>query len=339
MRRPTTALLIIAVIVVSVALAIRSNDDAPTDAGSTTVPNPTVDPATTTTTSTLPPTTAAPLLPPGIPPDLPPGVAVCELYGDIAVTGVVASTELVEASGLAMSRTTEGVLWAHNDSRGDPVLHAFTPAGEDLGDVEIPGAFAFDWEDMGAGPGADGTGSFLYVGDLGDNFGIRGGIVNVWQVPDVDPSKVDGVFPSAMSITYQLADGPFDAEALFVDPIEPAMYIVTKSRTEAFVFKGPLTPSDEPHPMSLVTTLFLDAEVTAADITIDGHLIAMRGYRTVWMWSREPGQSIADALETEPCTAPSPEERQGESIAFDREWGYFTVSEGATPPIHYVTLG
>ncbi|HSJ70180.1 MAG TPA: hypothetical protein VLA29_00855, partial [Acidimicrobiia bacterium] len=263
MRRPTTALLIIAVIVVSVALAVRSNDDASTGAPSTTVPNPTGE--TSTTATTLPSTTAAP--------ELPPGVSVCDLYGDITVTGVVASTELVEASGLAMSRTTEGVLWAHNDSRGDPVLHAFTSAGEDLGDVEIPGAFAFDWEDMGAGPGADGTGSFLYVGDLGDNFGIRDGIVNVWQVPDVDPSTVDGVFPSAMSIPYQLDDGPFDAEALFIDPLEPAMYIVTKSRTEAFVFTGPLTPSDSPHPMTLMTTLFLDAEVTAADITVDGQLI------------------------------------------------------------------
>ena len=323
-------LLIIAVIVVSVALAIRSDDDAPTGEASTTVPSPTAGTGTTTTTSTLPPTTSPPLLPPG--------ASVCELYGAVSVTGVVGSAELVEASGLAMSRTTEGVLWAHNDSRGDPVLHAFTPVGEDLGDVEIPGAFAFDWEDMGAGPGADGTGSFLYVGDLGDNFGIRGGIVNVWQVPDVDPSTVDGVFPSATSIAYQLDDGPFDAEALFVDPLEPAMYIITKSRTEAFVFKGPLTASDAPHPMTLVTTLFLDAEVTAADITIDGQLIAMRGYRTVWMWSRDAGESIADALAREPCTAPSPDERQGESIAFDREWGYFTVSEGTAPPLHYVPL-
>lgn len=327
MRRPTTALLIIAVIVVSVALALRSYDDAPTGEESTTVPNPTLEPTTTTLPST---TTAAPILPPG--------VSACELYGEVAVTGVVASTGLVEASGLAMSRTTEGVLWAHNDSRGDPVLHALTPDGEDLGDVEIPGAFAFDWEDIGAGPGADGTGSFLYVGDLGDNFGIRGGIVNVWQVPDVDPATVDGVFPSAASIAYQLDDGPLDAEALFIDPLEPAMYIVTKSRTEAFVFTGPLTPSDDPHPMTLVATLFLDAEVTAADITMDGQLIAMRGYETVWMWSRDPGRSIADALATEPCTAPSPEERQGESIAFDREWGYFTLSEGTAPPIHWVTL-
>ncbi len=328
MRRPTTALLIIAVIVVSVALAIRS-DDTPEGQGSTTVPTPTVAPTTTTTTASLPSTSV---------PIVPPGVAVCELYGEVGVSGVVASTELVEASGLAMSRTAEGVLWAHNDSRGDPALHAFTADGEDLGEVEIPGAFAFDWEDMGAGPGADGTGSFLYVGDLGDNFGIRGGIVNVWQVPDVDPTTVDGVFPSATSIAFQLDDGPFDAEALFIDPMEPAIYIVTKSRTEAFVFTGPLTPSETPHQMTLVTTLFLDAEVTAADITVDGQLIAMRGYETVWMWSRADGQSIADALAAEPCTAPSPEERQGESIAFDPEWGYFTVSEGIAPPIHHVTL-
>lgn len=264
---------------------------------------------------------------------------VCSLYSAIEVSGQVASSDLVEASGLAMSRQSPGVLWSHNDSRGGPLLYAFDTTGSDLGAFEVPDAFSLDWEDIAAGPGPDGTGGFLYVGDMGDNFGIRDGVVTLWRVPDVDPTAMTAAFPESVAIVLKMPDGPFDAEALFVDPVEPAIYVVTKSRSEAFVFKGPMSSESEPAQMELVATLFLDAEVSAADITADGSVIGFRGYQTVWMWERQPGQTISEALATDPCTAPSPDERQGESIAFDQAWGYYTVSEGEHPPINYIPSG
>ena len=341
MRRPTTVLLLAAVVVVAVALWLRSDDAADPPAAATTTNSPTTDtaptdtgPATTegtqtTNDATTTSTTIVPIV-------LPPGTSVCELYAGIDVAGTIQSSDLVEASGMAVSRTQEGVLWAHNDSRGGPSLFAFSEDGTDLGTYEIDGAFAIDWEDMGAGPAADGTGAFLYVGDMGDNFGIRDGVITVWRVPDVAPSSLDGAFVDTQAIVYRLPDGPFDAEALFVDPVEPAMYVITKSRSEAFVFRGPLEPASEPHDMELVTTLFLDAEVSGADISRDGGLIALRGYSSVWLWPRLPGQTIGDALSGAPCSGPSPDERQGEAIAIDGSWSYFTVSEGTTPAIHYV---
>jgi len=333
MRRPTTLLLVIAVAIVAVALVLRSGRDA----DPTTTTGGDAAPTTTTTmgdtTSAGPSTTSS-----GI--TLPPGGDVCGAYAAIEVTGSIASPDLVEASGMAVSRTSSGILWAHNDSRGGPVLYAFTPDGDDLGEYTIPDAFAIDWEDMGAGPGPDGTGSFLYVGDMGDNFGIRDGSITIWRVPDIAPSDLVGAtFPDAQPIPYRMPDGPHDAEALFIDPVEPALYVITKSRSEAFVYRGPLSPSSDAHVMELVTTLFLDAEVSGADISPDGGLIALRGYDTVWMWAREPGMSIADAFAAEPCLAPSPEERQGEAIGLDVDWSYFTVSEGTSPDIHYVPAG
>lgn len=256
------------------------------------------------------------------------------------MTGAVASPDLVEASGLAVSRTVPTVRWSHNDSRGGPFLHAFDPTGTDLGAFEVPDAFALDWEDLAAGPGPDGTGRFLYVGDIGDNFGIRDGLITIFRVPDIDPAEMETGFPDSVPIVYLMPEGPYDAEALFVDPVDLALYIVTKSRSEAFVFKGPLTPTtSEPHPMELVATLFLDAEVSGADISHDGGIIAFRGYRTVWMWSRFAGQSVGDALTTDVCEAPSPDEVQGESIAFDAQLGYWTVSEGSNSAIHHVPDG
>jgi len=259
-------------------------------------------------------------------------------YSTTEQAGVIASDELVEASGMAISRTTPNVLWSHNDSRGEPVLFAFTEAGDDLGSFEVPGAFSLDWEDMAAGPDADGTGSFLYVGDIGDNFGIRDGLVYVWQVPDLDPEQLDGAFPASRPITLHMPGGPFDAEALFIDPVDPAIYLITKSRTEARVFRGPLTSGSAPEEMELVTTLFLDAEVSGADITADGSIIALRGYRTVWMWSRAKGQTIAAAFSADPCMAPSPDETQGEAISFDADGTYYTVSEGTNSAITRVPI-
>jgi hypothetical protein len=334
MRRPTTALAIIAIAVVAVALVLRSNrsdDAAPAEPGApTTTASSSTDPEPSSTTG---PTTSSST---STTVTVPPGIAACDLYDEIVVAGTVPSPDLVEASGLAASRTTPDVLWSHNDSRGGPFLYAFSPSGVDLGAHEVPDAFALDWEDMAAGPASDGTGSYLYVGDIGDNFGIRDGVVSVWRVPDIDPTQLEGQFPESLPITLAMPDGPHDAEALFIDPVEPALYIVTKSRSEAFVFKGPMTPANSPQEMELVSTLFLDAEVSAADISADGGIIAFRGYNTVWMWNRAPGQTIAEALAGSPCTAPSPDERQGESITFNLGLDYFTVSEGTAVDINQI---
>jgi hypothetical protein len=340
MRRSTTALLILAVAVTAVALVLRSGTGAPEAADTTTASNvvSTTDTTPTTsaqrddtTTTTLPPTTATMPVGPGS--TLPAGVTACDLYPSIDAVGTVASDELVEASGLAASRTTPDVLWSHNDSRGEPALYAFDRSGADLGGFTVPDAFSIDWEDMAAGPAPDGQGAYLYVGDMGDNFGIRDGVIYVWRVPDLAPSSMDGAFPESVAIVLQMPGGAQDAEALFIDPVEPALYVVTKSRTEATVLKGPMTSTDEPAPMEAVATVFLDAEVSGADITVDGSIIALRGYRTVWMWSRTAGQTIAEALAASPCEAPSAEERQGEAIAFDTASNYYTVSEGSHPTV------
>lgn len=335
MRRSTTALILIAIVIVGAALALRANDRDPVAADTTTTASTGPDTTTTqtpseTTTTTRAATTSTP------PATLPEGSVVCDFYEGVVTTGAIETDDLVEASGMAASRTDPGVLWSHNDSRGGPILHAFTLEGTDLGAYAVDGAFALDWEDMAAGPDANGEGRYLYVGDTGDNFGIRDGDVAIWRVPDLPPTEMDGTFPDALGFSLRMPDGPYDSEAMFIDPVEPALYLVTKSRSEAFVFKGPMTQAPEPQRMDLVATLFLDAEVSGADISSDGSIIAFRGYRDVWMWSRAPGQSVADALSGEPCDAPSPDERQGESIALLPDLSYVTVSEGSNAAINYV---
>jgi hypothetical protein len=297
------------------------------------------EPATTTeaeatTTSTEPSTTQA------VPSTttLPEGVAVCDLYGgEVRNVGIVESEEIVEVSGAAASRISPGVVWVHNDSGGSPTAYAVGPEGRDLGSFPIPGATAFDWEDMAAGPGPGGESTYLYFGDIGDNFGIRDGRITVFRVPEVDPTTADRVLSSMVAIPFEYPDGSHNAEALFVDPVDGSLYVVTKDDQEALVFRGNgLADGSKVEALELVTVLELGAEVTGADISWDGSTIAFRGYDTVWMWHRPSAATIAEALDAEPCTAPSADESQGEAIAFMGDDAYSTISEGANPPVHRV---
>ncbi len=236
---------------------------------------------------------------------------------------------------MAASRTRPGVLWAHNDSRDGARIYAIGPDGSDMGGFDIAGALAFDWEDMAAGPGSDPETSMLYVGDIGDNFAIRGGKITVYRVREPDPFALDGTIDGAVALEYAYPDGVYNAEALFV--ADDSIYIVTKDRDEARVYRGDATVDRSTvETLELVTVLDLGAEVSGADLSWDGSTIAFRGYTSVWMWHLAPGGTVADALAADPCQAPSPEEIQGESIAFLADGSYVTVSEGSSPELFTV---
>jgi len=336
-RRSLIILIVITAAAIAMALILVSvREGAPSDlAGgarptTTTIATTTTRQATSapdTTSSTAAPTTTAAATPPAT---LAPGATACDPYTTITETGTISSPDLVEASGLAASRTAPGVLWSHNDSRGGARTYAIGPDGSDLGSFDIAGALAFDWEDMAAGPGSDPATSMLYFGDIGDNFSIREGRVTVYRVPEPDPATITGTIDGSVALEFSYPDGVYNAEALFIS--DDSIFIVTKNREEARVYRGDVAGDGSSVEMlELVGVLPLGAEVTGADVSWDGSTIAFRGYSTVWMWHRTPGQSVAEALGTEPCTAPSPDEVQGESIAFLSDASYVTASEGKNP--------
>jgi hypothetical protein len=347
-RRSLVVLVVIAVAALAAAavLSVVRNDTSidttpsttkPTGEASSSTPPPIDSSAEPSSTTTSPPTTeATTTTPTSIPPaTLAPGATACTPYQSITTTGVVASPDLVEASGMAASRTQPGVVWAHNDSRDGARVYAIGPNGEDLGGFNIAGASAFDWEDMAAGPGADAATSSLYFGDIGDNFSIRGGRITVYRVPEPNPATLVGPIEGAEALEYVYPDGTHNAEALFVS--DGSIYIATKDREEARVYRGSTTPAGSGvETLELVTVLPLGAEVSGATTSWDGSTIAFRGYDSVWMWHRDPGATIAETLAAEPCNAPSPDEVQGEAITFLSDNGYSTISEGSSPDLFVI---
>ncbi len=91
------------------------------------------------------------------------------LFGSQIDLGMIKSSEIDEASGLAASRQTPGVLWTHNDSGDKARLFAIDEQGELLMTCTLAGVTARDWEDIAIGRGAIEGESYLYIADIGDN--------------------------------------------------------------------------------------------------------------------------------------------------------------------------
>ena len=300
--------LVIALCVVLVAACSSGDDD---DAGTTDAPASTTAPEPTTTTTTI----AA-------------AASLCAAPAPTQV-GTVADAAIVELSGLAVSRTNPNELFAHNDSGAGPDVYVLDRAGATMRRVTLAGADAVDWEDIAAQNGV------LYVGDIGDNAAQRPEVV-VYRLPE--PGAAGEV--EAERIVLHYADGPHDAEALFIDPVEQQLVIVTKALDgNSGVYA---TPLDTPATLERVADLSLGAAqlVTAGDISASGAVIALRTYGTVFVWDRREGETIAEAFAREPCEAPSATETQGEALALELDGrGFVTISEGQFPAIWTTTAG
>jgi hypothetical protein len=281
---------------------------------------------TTTTPAATPPTTTA---------TVPLADALCSA-GDPVQLGALGAADLDELSGLAVSPRTPGVLWAVEDSGNDAAVFALDATGAEVARLDVD-ARNIDWEDVSSG--ADGA---LYVGDIGDNLRVRDAVtVYVVETPD-DPAAAP-VPLRASAVTVRYPDGPHDAEALFADPVDGSLYVVTKAldqRTttlerESIVFR--IDPdAGEDVDAQEVARLQLGALqlVTAADLSSDGTTIALRTYTSILLWSRRPGESVADAFAREPCVRPGPPDRIGESLAFLADGSLVTSSEGSGAPLY-----
>ena len=261
----------------------------------------------------------------------------------------MASTALTEVSGLAASRRHPDLLWTHNDSGGEPEVMAVGRDGSDRGRFPLGGAEAFDWEDMAIGPApAGGAGDVLYLGDIGDNIDQRDDGVVVYRVPEPEPGAAGSVaapLGGVEALTFTYADGPRNAEALLADPVTGDLYILDKMmggdpqsswRVPAGTAPGVATTIERAGPVDVPPGEI----VTGGDVSADGSVVAVRTYEAVYLWARGPGQTVAGALASEPCEAPTAFEPQGEAVAVDPDGrGYTTVSEGEHPPIHTARLG
>lgn len=234
---------------------------------------------------------------------------------------------LSEASGVAVSRRHDDVVWVHNDS-GEPELHAVDGRGTLLGTFRLTVTRARDWEDVAMGPCADG-GDCLYVGDVGNNFGETD-TVRVYRTGEPpDPAAGDTLAVETFRMVF---DGtPHDLESLFVMP-DGALYFVGKGKDEAvtlFRYPMPLRPDSavtlEPVQRLSDAPRSLPRQVTGADADPAGQGVVLRTYETL-AFHRFEGDTLVPEEDGVVNLRPL-RESQGEGVGWGPDGRIVLVSE------------
>jgi len=241
----------------------------------------------------------------------------------------LALSDLNEASGIAVSRRTPGILWSHVDATSAaPVLVAFDAHGSAKGKVRVEGVKVEDWEDVAAG--SCGKGACLYIGDIGDNRSSRSS-VTVYRVPE--PLATDSKTEPAEAFHAKFPDGAHDAEALFVSAAGE-IFVVTKGDA------GPIAIYRFPTPLRAGATVTLEKVatlkggtasksqwVTGASASADGKWVALRTHQTIFFYdaARLAKGDVGHPLSFDVTKLAEP---QGEGVALGPDGALFLASEG-----------
>lgn len=273
-----------------------------------------------------------------------PCVALGARWTGPEVVGLVTDEAMDEISGLAASRTFPGRYWAMNDSGNRLALHLMDARGQREGSVAVQGAGNVDWEDL-ASFELEGR-NYVLAADTGDNGGIRQELaLYVFQ----EPSTLDAPAVLAWTVRFRWPDGPRDCEAVAVDAARGEVLLVSKKRVPAELFSVPLAASADIQTAKLLGTLSgieqptagdlarspiygrYRAQVTGADLSPNGRVLAVLNYRAVHFVVRGADGDWAPAL-----AAPLPQLRlpwipQAEAIAFSLDGRSLTIASEQLP--------
>ena len=216
-----------------------------------------------------------------------------------------ADDRLHEISGMAVSASHPGILWALNDSGGGPYVYALDAHTCHVrARVQVRGASARDFEAMAVG--RDGKGRpVLWLADIGDNLASW---PHVQLVRIREPERIADATVAARTFDVRYPDGPHDAETLLADPVSGRLWIVTKQLADGRLYSLPRHLSSS----SITTARFVRTErglITDGAISPDGHRYALRDYVDATVFSGLPPG-------TQPRIVQLPYQPQGEALAW-----------------------
>lgn len=225
---------------------------------------------------------------------------------------------VLESSGLAVSRTHDGLAYTVNDSGDDArVFVVSTDDGSVVGQTGLAGARADDFEALATAPGGR-----LVVADIGDNGADRDS-VELYVLPE--PGRgVREVRPRTVTLTYP--GGARDAEAVVVSG--QTVFVVSKEALGG-VYAAPVLRSGRDR-FRLRRVASAPTLVTDATRLPDGDVVLRdygRGYVvTLPQWRVHRSFRL-------------PRTRQGETIAaLPTGRRVYVGSEGSHSPVYLVAV-
>ena len=231
--------------------------------------------------------------------------------------------------------------------RGQPIVHrrpvgpqrqrrhgpffAISPQGNLLGTFPLSGATAQDWEDIAIGPRSDG-GNYLYLGDIGDNKSVRP-YMTVYRTNE-PTSSAGSTIPIGRILGSQIAVSERPAQrGIAIRRSALRRHLYPQQVEVDANLQCPRKHIQEPrsnHSDDIDGKLGPISTATAADISPDGRFILIRSSSstTGYLYERESGQTIADALHGTGIPFPLGFELQGEAIGWAADGkGFYTTSE------------
>lgn len=239
-----------------------------------------------------------------------------QAWSKASVSCTVRDGRIDEASGISRSTYHRGLFFMHNDSGDSARFFAVGQKCRTKAMFRVRNTSAADWEDMAAGRHHK-----LWFGDIGDNKTHRS---HITLVRVREPRKMHSRTVHGTSFQLKYADGPHNAEALMVQPRSGRIYIVTKAKSGAGIYRAPKHLSkDRINVLKRVASVpFL---VTGADFQPNGRHFVIRTYSDAYLYSRIRGHGHRIDL---------PSQRQGEAIMYTRGGHALRVaSEGVAQPV------
>jgi hypothetical protein len=238
---------------------------------------------------------------------------------------------LPEASGLAISTRTPGVLWSMNDS-GVPFVFPLDTMGRVLGRVRVEGADINNWEDVSVAPCAGK--SCLYIADTGNGGGTQRNDVVLYRMLEPAPTDTKTSTVEAFNVAYP-TDEDHEAEAMFV--ADGQLYLVTKGHP-SLVFRFPrrmdaggLATLERvgavPTERYQATTIRKETRITDAEASPDGKWVAMRTNKELMLYRAADIAAGHFDMFWQYDLSPL-DEIQGEGVAISNEGDVYLASEG-----------
>ena len=246
--------------------------------------------------------------------------------------GEIDNDKLSEISGIIPGMKNDNIFWVHNDSGGENVIFAFDRSGVDFAKISLEGSSNIDWEDIAAGYIEDDP--YIFVGDIGDNEGIRDSIFIYYFIePELNLDDSVSIKPKRLALSYP--DSPQDSEILLFDNIEKSLLIVSKRKNNNDIYE--LKYPFEENTLTKIATINLGDNnnqlrwLTGGDISLDGSEILIKNYSEVYYWMRSDDEKLSETFNRTPLKIEEYRplmEVQGEAICWDREGiDFYTVSE------------